>query len=74
MNKKAKKVPEKSLILIYGQIRPRIRIRNPESGMRIRILIQIKPWIQIRIKADADSKHWKKPGFYLSTDLAGPPV
>ena len=33
--------------------------QGPESGIRIRIHIKMKPWIRIRIKAYADPKHWK---------------
>jgi len=54
MNQKVKKVLETRnlekllLILIFGQIRPWIRIWNPQSGIQIRI--------RIRIKAYADPK------------------
>ena len=73
MNQKAKKVLEKldnekmfTMFLIFGQKRPWIRIRNPESEIRIRI--KIKPWIRIRIKAYANPKHWSG-GLQLAQSL-----
>jgi len=67
MNQKAKQVQEKLKIWEKNSIdfnfwANKTLDQDPESGIRIRILIKIKPWmrIRIRIKAYADPKHCSK--------------
>jgi len=58
--RKFEKIPKFSISFCF---------QDKESGVRIRI--KIKPWIQIRIKAYADPKHWFL--FLLDVVLRKPP-